>query len=109
MADRTVHMLPEEEKTTCSKVLVVLKKRFCSVDIEELWVPECYQFMQDKQSVEVLGIELQKLRCKAFPTSGVKEFDRIVKGRFTKPTDRALQQKCKMTSFSGFKAEDLLT
>ena len=38
--------------------------------------------MQDKQSVEELGIALQKLARKASPTSGVKEFDRLLKGQF---------------------------
>ena len=38
--------------------------------------------MQNKQSVEELGMELQKLGRKAFSTSGMKEFDRILKGRF---------------------------
>ena len=64
------------------KVVIALKKRFCSVDIEELRRLEFRQLMQNKQSVEELGVELQKLGHKAFPTSRTKEFDRIVKGRF---------------------------
>ena len=78
-AEHTVRMLPEEEKDSYDRVVVALKKRFLSVDIEELRVLEFHQLMQDKQSVEELGIELQKLGRKAFPTSGAKEF---VKGRF---------------------------
>lgn len=38
--------------------------------------------MQERQSVEELGVTLQKLALKAFPESGAKEFDRILKGRF---------------------------
>ena len=81
-AEHTVRMLPEEEKSSCSSVVVALQKRFRSLDIEELRGLEFHQLMQEKQSVEALGMELQKLGCKAFPTSSMKEFDRIVKGRF---------------------------
>ena len=81
-AEHTVRMLPEEEKSSYSSVVVALQKRFRSLDIEELRGLEFHQLMQEKQSVEALGMELQKLGCKAFPTSSMKEFDRIVKGRF---------------------------
>ena len=81
-AEHTVRMLPEEEKSSYSSVVVALQKRFRSLDIEELRGLEFHQLMQEKQSVEALGMELQKLGRKAFPTSSMKEFDRIVKGRF---------------------------
>ena len=68
-ADHTVRMLPEGEKTSYSRVIIALQKRFCSLDIKELRGLEFHQLMQDKQSVEELGIELQKLGRKAFPTS----------------------------------------
>ena len=93
MAEHTVRMLPEEEKTSYAKVVIARKKRFCSVDIEELRGLEFHQLMQDKQSVEELGVELQKLERKAFPTSGTKEFDRIVKGRFYQALLPKWQQK----------------
>ena len=38
--------------------------------------------MQEQQSVEQLGIELQALARRAFPESSPKEFERLVKGRF---------------------------
>ena len=38
--------------------------------------------MQDKQGVEELGVELQKLGQKAFPKSESKEFDQMMKGQF---------------------------
>ena len=82
MTEHTVHMLPTEGKTSYDKVVLALKKRFSSIDIEELRGLEFHQLMQAKQSVEELGLELQKLGRKAFPTSGAKEFDRIIKGRF---------------------------
>ena len=81
-AEHTVRMLPEEEKSSYAKVVVALQKRFRSLDIEELRGLEFHQLIQEKQSVEQLGMELQKLGRKAFPTSGMKEFDRIIKGRF---------------------------
>lgn len=82
MAEHTVHMLTLEEKTSYTKVVVAQQKRFRSLDIEELCGLEFHQLMQDRQSVEELGMELQRLGRKAFPTSEMKEFDRILKGRF---------------------------
>lgn len=38
--------------------------------------------MQEKQTVEELGTQLQKLARKAFPDSNDKELDRMLKGRF---------------------------
>ena len=38
--------------------------------------------MQTKQSVEQLGLELQKLAKRAFPTITGTEFDRLLKGHF---------------------------
>ena len=55
---------------------------FNLLDIEELRGLEFHQLMQEKRSVEQLGMVLQKLARKAFPKMDVKEFDRLVKGRF---------------------------
>ena len=52
------------------------------MDIEELRGLEFHQLMQDTQSVEDVRIQLQRLAQKAFPKSGAKEFDRMLKGRF---------------------------
>lgn len=68
-------MLPEQENSSYASAVVALQKRFRSLDIEELRGLEFHQLMKHKQSVEALGIDLQKLGCKAFPTSGLKEFD----------------------------------
>ena len=38
--------------------------------------------MQDKRTVEEIGVHLQKLALKAFPGTSQKEFDRMLKGRF---------------------------
>ena len=59
-----------------------LRKRFLLLDIEELRGLEFYQLTQDKQSVEQLGMDLQRLARKAFPKMDMKEFDRLLKGRF---------------------------
>ena len=59
-----------------------LKYRFKPVDIEELQVIEFHQLVQGTQSVEELGIELQKLAKRAFPVLTGKDLDRLLKGRF---------------------------
>ncbi len=38
--------------------------------------------MQGEESIEKLGIDLQRLARKAFPKAMGKEFDRLIKGRF---------------------------
>ncbi len=80
--DHAVRMLPEEEKAKYESVVAALRKRFRSLDIEELRGLEFHQVIQDKQSVETLGVELQRLGRKAFPMSGHNEFDRMLKGQF---------------------------
>ena len=75
-------MLPDGDKTSYTAAVEALKKRFQPVDIEELRSLEFHQLMQEQQSVEQLGIELQALARRAFPESSPKEFDRLVKGCF---------------------------
>ena len=43
-----------------------MRKRFQSLDIEELKELDFHQLMQDKQSVEELGVVLQKLAQRLF-------------------------------------------
>ena len=43
---------------------------------------EFRQLVQGKQSVEELGIALQRLAKRAFPAIAGKDFDRLLKGRF---------------------------
>ena len=81
-AAHVVRMMPSEEQVKYTSVVSTLRKRFQSLDIEELKGREFHQLMQDKQSVEELGVVLQKLARKVFPESGAKEFDRMLKGRF---------------------------
>ena len=81
-AEHAVRMLTAEEKSSYDGIVKALKKRFHSLDIEELRGLEFHQLMQDKQTVEEIGIHLQRLARKAFPGSNQKEFDRMLKGRF---------------------------
>ena len=81
-AEHAVRMLTTKEKSGYASIVAALKKRFHSLDIEELRGLEFHQLMQDKQTVEEIGIRLQKLARKAFPESGPREFDRMLKGRF---------------------------
>ena len=52
------------------------------MDIAELKGLEFHQLMQGPQSIDELGVALQKLAFKAFPESGAKEFDHLLKGGF---------------------------
>ena len=75
-------MLPTEERNDYAKAVGALRKRFKPVAIEELRGMEFHQLMQDSQSIEQLGIELQRLARKAFPSISGKEQDILLKGRF---------------------------
>ena len=75
-------MQSEKEKTSYESVVAALQDHFHSLDIEELQGLVFHQLMQDQQSVEELGVQLQKLGRKAFLGSGPREFDRMLKGRF---------------------------
>ena len=76
-------MLSEKERKSYDLSVKALKKRFRLVDIEELRGLEFHQKMQDSDTIEQLGIDLQSLARRAFPElRGGKEFDRLLKGRF---------------------------
>ena len=78
-AAHVVRMMPCEERAKYTSFVLMLRKRFQSLDIEELKGLDCQQLIQDKQSVEELGVVMQKVAHKAFPESGAKEFDRMLK------------------------------
>ena len=82
IALQAFQMLPEGDKTSYTAAVEALKKRFQPVDIEELRSLEFHQLMQEQQSVEQLGIELQALARRAFPESSPTEFDRLYKRSF---------------------------
>ena len=78
-AQQVFEMMAADEKATYHKAVQALKQRFKPVDIEELRGLEFHQLMQEQQTVEQLGIELQRLGRKAFPNANSKEFDRMLK------------------------------
>lgn len=51
-------------------------------DIEELRGLEFHHCMQGDKTIEQLGLSIQQLGRKAFPSVVGKEFDRLLKGRF---------------------------
>ncbi len=64
-------------------VVSALKKQFRPADIEELRGLEFHHHTQgDGEPIEQLGISIQQLGRKAFPSITGKDFDRLLKGRF---------------------------
>ena len=75
-------MFPTDDKSSYKKASDALRKRFRPVDIEELRGLEFHRKVQEDESVEQLGLELQRLGRKAYPSTDGKDFDRLLKGRF---------------------------
>ena len=75
-------MLPNDDLKTVETVITALKKRFKPTGIEELRGLEFHYRTQGNESVEQLGISIQQLGRKAFPSIIGKDFDRLLKGRF---------------------------
>ena len=76
-------MLPSSERETFESAVKALKKRFKPADIEELRGLEFHHRSQGvDESIEQLGISIQQLGRKAFPSIIGKDFDRLLKGRF---------------------------
>ena len=76
-AFQTYKLLLDEVKASYSATVDALKARFKPVDIEELRSVEFYQLVQGRQSIEEVGIELQRLAKRAFPPISGKTLDRI--------------------------------
>ena len=88
---RAFRVFPVEEREDYDKAIAALKARFRSVDIEELRGLEFHHKVQGpSESVEELGLELQRLGHKAFPTVRGRELDRLLKGRFFQALQRSL-------------------
>jgi hypothetical protein len=64
-AYQTCRLLSDEIKAKYSATVDALKSRFKPVDIEELRGAEFHQLIQKDQSVEALGLELQRLAKRA--------------------------------------------
>jgi len=79
---RTFRTFSEDVRHNLEQAKEALKSRFRSVEIEELCGLEFHHKMQTSETIEELGLELQTLANKAFPSTPAKDFDRILKGRF---------------------------
>ena len=66
-ASRVLEMLSLEIKANFASVMAALTTRFRSVDIEELRGMEFHRLVHTNESVEQLGMELQRLGYRAFP------------------------------------------
>ena len=75
-------MLPDTESNNVEDAIAALGKRFKPKDIEELRGLEFHHKTQGDESIDQLGITIQQLGRKAFPTIVGKDFDRLLKGRF---------------------------
>ena len=80
--EQVLRSLTSEQKDSYSSVVSALKARFRPIGIEELKGWEFHRRLQGDESVEQLGMDIQKLGRKAFPTLTGREFDRLLKGRF---------------------------
>ena len=79
---RVLRALPDTDQNRYQKVVDALRVRFKAVDIEELRGMEFHHRVQKDETIEDLGLELQALGRKAFPSIQGREFDRLLKGRF---------------------------
>ena len=76
-------MLPDQDRVTFDTAVSALKKRFRPADIEELRGLEFHHRTQGNgESIEQVGISIQQLGRKEFPSIIGKDFDRLLKGRF---------------------------
>ena len=78
--------------------VTALKRSFRPVDIEELRGLEFHQRTQGAmETIEKLGISIQQLGRKAFPTITGKEFDHLLKGCFYQALQVNWQCTCKLS------------
>ena len=81
-AFQTFKLLPDSVKVSYTDTVEALKKIFQLVDIEELRGLEFHMLTQETQSIERVGMELQRLAKRAFPGLVGKDLDRLLRGRF---------------------------
>ena len=82
-AEQVSRSLTSEQKDLYSNIVSALKAKFRPIGIEELKGWEFHRrHIEGDESVEQLGMDIQKLGRKAFPTLTGREFDRLLKGRF---------------------------
>ena len=93
VVDQAFQMLPKDVKSSYERVIDALKKWFCSVEIGELKSMDFHQCVQGDEAIQELGMDLQKLARKAFPSMEGKDFDRMLKGRFYQALHPRWQRK----------------
>ena len=96
VAGQALEMLPKEDKLSYARAVASLKKRFRLVEIEELKGLEFHRRVQGEESIEQLGMDIQKLGRKAFPSTAGKELDRLLKGHFYQALQ--LRWQCKLNA-----------
>ena len=92
-ADQVFRALNSEQKSSYPAAVTALKKRFRPIAIEELRGWDFHRRVQGDESVEQLGMDLQKLGHKAFPSLEGRDFDRMTKGRFFQALHTRWQRK----------------
>ena len=70
------------EKEKLESAISALKKRFKPGGIKEVSGLEFHHHTKGDETIEQLGISIQQLGRKAFPTIVGKDFDRLLKGHF---------------------------
>ena len=93
VAGQALQMLPKEDKSSYTHAVASLKKRFRSVEIEELKGLEFHRRVQGEESIEKLGMDIQKLGRKAFRSTEGKKLDRLLKGHFYQALHPRWQRK----------------
>ena len=86
-------MLPSTECSDVESAIKALSNRFKPRDIEELRGLEFHHKTQGNESIDQLGISIQQLGRKAFPSIVGKDFERLLKGRFYQALLLKWQQK----------------
>ena len=79
---KVFQMLPAEDKASYSRVKDALKTLFRSVDIEELRGMEFHRLVETSGSVQELGMEIQRLGHRAFPSVTGNDLDHLLKDHF---------------------------
>ena len=86
-------MLPDAESSNIESAITALGKRFEPKDIEELRGLEFHHKTQGDENIDQLGICIQQLGRKAFPSIVGKDFDRLLNGQFYQALQVRWQRK----------------
>ena len=78
----TFRMLSDSDKSGIEAAISALRWRFKPGGVEELRGLEFYHRTQGNETIEQLGLSIQQLGRKAFPSITGKNFDRLLKAWF---------------------------